>query len=51
MGQANESRLMDWIIFGLSTLATTGLLLYAPAWFWVPLPFMLTYLTKALNAL
>lgn len=51
MTERNESHGKDWLIFGVSAVLTVGLLFIAPAWFWVPLPFMLTYLTKALNAI
>lgn len=51
MTQVNESRKSDWLYFLISTAATVGLLICYPAWFWVGLPFSLTYLTKALKAL
>lgn len=38
-----------WIYFGISFLATVGLLAFASEWFWVGLPFMLTYLVQAMN--
>ncbi|MEO6191283.1 MAG: hypothetical protein ABIO44_14045 [Saprospiraceae bacterium] len=51
MSEKNTSSTSDWLIFLVSTAVTCGLLVYAPAWFWVTLPFVLTYLTKALKAL
>lgn len=51
METANKSTTMDWIIFLVSTVIMTGLLLYASEWFWVMLPFVLTYLVKALRAI
>lgn len=51
MTERNESKGKDWMIFLISTAVMCGLLYAAPAWFWVPLPFVLTYLTKAFDAL
>ena len=41
----------DWIIFGVSLLLMIILLVVATPWFWVPLPFVLTYLVKALGVM
>ncbi|MBK6354242.1 MAG: hypothetical protein IPP06_14595 [Saprospiraceae bacterium] len=51
MSERKDSKRNDWLIFLVSLCVMCGLLWAAPAWFWVPLPFVLTYLTKALNAL
>lgn len=51
METANKSTAMDWIIFLVSTVIMTGMLLYMSEWFWVMLPFVLTYLVKALRAI
>lgn len=51
MEQANRSSVMDWLLFLVSTIACIGLLVVAPEWFWVALPFSLTYLVKALGAM
>ncbi|HEX5625490.1 MAG TPA: hypothetical protein VFX48_05705 [Saprospiraceae bacterium] len=51
MTEQNGSRRNDWLLFLGSTAITVLLLWFFPAWFWVGLPFVLTYLTKALNAL
>ena len=51
METAKNSTTMDWIIFLISTVIMIGLLMYASEWFWVALPFVLTYLAKALRAL
>ncbi len=51
MSESNQSRGSDWLYFLISTAGTCFLLVYYPAWFWVGLPFVLTYLTKALKAL
>lgn len=51
METANKSTTMDWIIFFASTIIMTGMLMYMSEWFWVALPFVLTYLVKALRAI
>lgn len=51
MSERTDSTKTDWMIFLVSTAVTVAMLIYTPAWFWVPLPFVLTYLTKALKAL
>jgi hypothetical protein len=51
MSEINKTRRTDILIFLVSTVIMGGLLYAAPAWFWVPLPFVLTYLTKAFNAI
>ena len=38
-----------WMLFLVSLVITIGLLIYMPAWFWVTLPFVLTYLVKAFD--
>ncbi|MEN0003435.1 MAG: hypothetical protein AAF798_04805 [Bacteroidota bacterium] len=47
----NDAAPMDWIFFLVSLVITIALLIFLPAWFWVTLPFVLTYLAKALNAI
>jgi len=37
------------MLFGISTAATLLLLIFANEWFWVGLPFMLTYLVQAMD--
>jgi hypothetical protein len=44
-----SSRAIDWIIFLVSTVIMIFMLLYMDEWFWVALPFSLTYLVKALD--
>lgn len=51
METAKNSTMMDWILFLVSTVAIIGLLLYASEWFWVALPFVLTYLVRALRVI
>jgi len=45
------SSLMDWGIFLVSLVVMILLLMFANEWFWLALPFVLTYLAKGLNAL
>lgn len=42
---------MDWMLFGVSTIICILLLIYASEWFWLALPFVLTYLVKAVRAI
>ncbi len=53
MTELHESRSgkSDWLFFVIALGFTTFLLNCYPAWFWVGLPFTLTYLAKALKAL
>ena len=44
-----NSTAIDWIIFLVSTVLMIFLLMYADEWFWLALPFSLTYLVKALD--
>jgi len=44
-----QSRSTDWLIFLVTTLATIALLYVAPQWFWLILPFPITYAVKALG--
>ncbi len=44
-----NSSSLDWIIFAVSFVITAGLLFTIPEWFWVPLPFVLTYFVKAMD--
>lgn len=38
-----------WMLFLIFTALTLGCLVVFPAWFWVPLAFMLTYLVYAMD--
>ncbi len=44
-----SSRAIDWIIFLVSTVILIFMLMYMDEWFWLALPFSLTYLVKALD--
>jgi hypothetical protein len=40
-----------WLYTGISTAVMCGLLVVYPEWFWTALPFVLTYLVKAFDAI
>ena len=42
---------MAWLVFFISTLACIAFLMFLPEWFWVTLPFVLTSLVKAMDAM
>jgi hypothetical protein len=41
----------DWMIFLISAVICIALVIFASEWFWVALPFVLTYLVRALKAM
>ncbi len=47
----NKSTRTDWMLTLVSLVATILLLVFVPAWFWVGLPFVLTYLVRALDSM
>ncbi len=49
MSEAKKSHRLDWIIFGVSLVITVGFLIVDPTWFWVSLPFVLTYFVKGIG--
>lgn len=51
MDQAQPSTIKDWILFLISAVVCVSLLVVAPEWFWVPLPFVLTFLVRAMRAM
>jgi hypothetical protein len=51
MEQSHSNPLLDGILFLVSAVVTIGLLVVAPEWFWVPLPFVLTYLVRFFKAM
>lgn len=44
-----SSRKKYWVLTAISTAVTLLLLIFANQWFWVGLPFMLTYLVQAMD--
>lgn len=51
METSNKSNLMDWVLFLASTVVLVLMLIYVNEWFWLALPFSLTYLVKALKVM
>lgn len=47
----NNSTRLDWILTLVFLVLVVLCLIYIPAWFWVPLPFFLTYLVKAFRSM
>lgn len=43
------SKTTDWLIFLVSTVVCLLMLVYMSEWFWLALPFVITYLVKALD--
>ena len=48
---SKSSKSMDWVLFLLSLIVTILLLIFVTEWFWVSLPFVITYLVKALDSM
>ena len=46
---AKKSHTVDWIIFAVSLVAMIYLLIVSAEWFWLVLPFVLTYFVKAMD--
>ena len=44
-----KSHTTDWIIFAVFLVITVGFLIFEPTWFWITLPFVLTYFVKAID--
>jgi len=44
-----ENRRLYWLIFFVSLVACVSLLYFKPEWFWLTLPFLFTYLVKAIG--
>ena len=51
MNAEKTSTGLDWILFIVSTVILIGMLIYVPQWFWLALPFSLTYLVKAMRVM
>ena len=44
-----DSSSKDWMLFIISTVVLIAMLIFVNEWFWLALPFSLTYLVKALK--
>ncbi|GDX45060.1 hypothetical protein LBMAG24_03870 [Bacteroidota bacterium] len=49
METVKDTTKSDWVIFLVSLAGMIALLAYADEWFWLALPFVLTYFVKALK--
>ena len=49
METVKDTTKSDWVIFLISLAGMIALLAYADEWFWLALPFVLTYFVKALK--
>lgn len=49
--EEQKSTKQYWLYTLLSLVAIVLCFAFAPAWFWVPLPFFLTYLVMAFRAI
>ena len=47
----NESRGKYWLIALISFVACIAFLVFLPEWFWLTLPFLFTYLVKAVGVM
>ena len=45
----NTSSGKDWMLFIISTVIMFAMLIWVNEWFWLAMPFSLTYLVKALK--
>lgn len=46
---SNTSTGATWIKFIISTVVTIAMVIFMPAWFWLGLPFVLTYFVQAMK--
>lgn len=44
-----KSTKRDWAIFAIFFVIMVGFLVIDPTWFWVPLPFVLTFFVKGIG--
>ncbi|HRD79812.1 MAG: hypothetical protein IAE84_16215 [Saprospiraceae bacterium] len=49
--ESSSSTMMDWVIFLVSLVIMILMLMFMNEWFWVALPFVLTYLARALKVI
>jgi len=47
--QERKTSPLIWLGFLVSLVITVALLVISPEWFWVPLPFVLTFLVVGMN--
>ncbi len=47
--ETSSSPLLNWVLFLVSTILLIVMLIWLPQWFWLALPFSLTFLVRAMN--
>jgi len=47
--EETSSSSKDWLLFLVSTVVMIAMLIFVNEWFWLAMPFSLTYLVKALK--
>ena len=47
--EPNENRRLYWLITLVSLVACVALIILSPEWFWLTLPFLLTFFVKAIG--
>lgn len=47
--EEKSSSSTDWLLFLISTVVMIAMLIWVNEWFWLAMPFSLTYLVKALK--
>jgi len=51
MADTTKSTSKYWIYFGISLVIMVAMMIWVNSWFWVALPFVLTYLVQALDVM
>jgi hypothetical protein len=51
MDTTSKSTRLDWIIFFVSLFVMILFFIFADEWFWVALPFVLTYFVRAIRVI
>ncbi|MCB9340569.1 MAG: hypothetical protein H6577_20790 [Lewinellaceae bacterium] len=51
MNAEKSSNTINWILFVVFTVIVVAMLFLTPQWFWLLLPFPLTFLVKALDVM
>ncbi|MEY3052737.1 MAG: hypothetical protein RLY31_2522 [Bacteroidota bacterium] len=47
--EKSSNTTLSWLLFIISTVIMLLMLVWVPQWFWVALPFSLTYLVQAMR--
>jgi hypothetical protein len=49
MGEVQKASRANWLYFFISLVACILFLVFQPAWFWVTLPFLFTFLVRSFD--